>query len=41
MLHLYEKKMSYDKEEIPNKFHVYDFFLNQKGFEVIEKVNDK
>lgn len=41
VLHLYEKQSTYNKDEIPNQFHVYDFFLNQKGFEIIEKVNDK
>lgn len=41
VLHLYEKQMMYNKDEIPNKFHVFDFSLNQKGYELIEKVNDK
>lgn len=33
--------MMYNKDDIPNKFHVFDFSLNQKGYELIEKVNDK
>jgi hypothetical protein len=40
-LHLYDIRYKYLNEKLPSQLHIFDFSINQKGYEHIEKINDK